>query len=156
MKKKGYALPIAVFTGIFIITMLFILFNIVINQITISKNNQDRASKEYLIEAAKEEAKFELLSNIQRDINATYDVSYKTTKLQNINGKLPNGEEYVINFSPNQIEYNLEKSGDKFMIKSLKNNVFIVALIDTKRNEEINYIIELEIKDGKISYLIKE
>lgn len=156
MKKKGYALPIAVFTGIFILTMLFILFNVIFNQITLSQKNIERAKKEYMFEAAKQEGIFEIISCVQRDIKNNYNVSYKASDLNDITGQLPNGEKYLIKFLPSKIDYDLEKLENRFIIKSLKNNTFIIKIIHKQNNEEVDLKLEVDIKDGNLTYLIKE
>ena len=156
MKKKGYVLPLAIFTAIFIFIMLYILLNVVINQIPQTDKSIQQAKVEYALEAGVQEGIFILISNIQNDIEGIYDVSYKTTPLL-IQQKQINQVDYKIDFQPNTVEYNLQRNqNNKYYITSIKNNAFTVISTDLKTGSFIKYTLQININNDQIEWQITD
>lgn len=153
MKKDGYVLPVAIYTGLLILVLLGIFLNLASNHIKTMKNKRDMIYAQYAAEAGIEEGMYKLLSVIEKDINEIYDVSYKTSYLNDIND-MEIG--YEVKFEPNVIDYQLTKVDNETNLFKITGGQFIIDVLskDKKTMASLKQKVKINITNNGFEYEI--
>lgn len=150
MRKKGYILPLTIFIGLFLLIMLSILLNTIINQSSLKKQKKENLYFQYLAEGEAEAGLYYLLSAVEEDINKTYSTGSKTTSLN----YLPDNENIIVTFNPDNIQYQLQKIeiGENqyyYVIKSIINsNIFEITSKCINNSYSITYRVSINLNQG--------
>jgi len=159
MKRKGYVLPLALFTGLFILTMILVLLDVVIKQIPATEKSIQNAKSEYSVEAGIDEGIYILINQIHDDISKTYNVSYKSTQLNEKTVEIEDIK-YKIQFNPNEIKYGLSEKRDSknrieyYYINSIINNQFEIISTDLNTGNLIKSTIKVIYNNNKLQWEI--